>query len=46
MCCQLTAVLEKIVTDQKKVSEKFSGAVVVASNSVWPPVVQALSRES
>ena len=46
MCCQLTAVLEKIITDQKKIIEKFSGAVIVTSNSVWPPVVQALSRES
>ena len=33
MCCQLTAVLE-IVTDQKKVIEKFSGAVVVATYPV------------
>ena len=38
--------LEEIVTDQKKVIEKFSGAVVIASYPVWPPVVQALSRES
>jgi hypothetical protein len=46
MRCQLTAVLEEIVADQKKVIEKFSGAVVVASYPVWPPAVQALSRES
>ena len=46
MCCQLTAVLEEIVTDQKQVIEEFSGAVVVATYPVWASVVQALSRES